>query len=140
MTNQSQPYTEYHPRWFRPHVSTYWWIGSWRYLLFILRELSSVAVAWSVGLVLLLLRALRHGPDVYVHFLHRLQSPWLVVLNVTALAFLLLHTITWFNLAPRAMPVRIGGKRIPDFLIAAPNFGLWIVASIVIAWFVLRPS
>jgi len=39
-----QPSTEFHPRWYRAPVSTYWWMGSWRYSLFILRELTSVAV------------------------------------------------------------------------------------------------
>jgi fumarate reductase subunit C len=132
--------TEFHPRWYREPVSTYWWIGSWRYSLFILRELTSVAVAWTVVMVLLLLRALMHGPEAYARFVHRMQSPVLIVLNAAALCFLLLHTITWFNLAPRAMPVRLNGKRLPEFLVAAPNYGLWVVASAVIAWFVMRQS
>jgi fumarate reductase subunit C len=132
--------TEFHPRWYREKVSTYWWIGSWRYSLFILRELTSVAVAWTVVIVMLLLRALMHGPDAYTKFVHRMQSPLLLVLNVVVLCFLLLHTITWFNLAPRAMPVRMNGKRVPEILVAAPNYGLWVVASAVIAWFVLRHS
>ena len=38
-------YTEYHPRWYRKRVSTYWWMGSWKYMKFILRELSSIFVA-----------------------------------------------------------------------------------------------
>ncbi len=134
------PYTEFHPRWYRAPVSTYWWIGSWRYLLFILRELTSVAVAWSVVITLWLLRSLLNGPEAYARFTHRLQSPVMIALNGVAFCFLLLHTITWFNLAPRAMPVRLGGKRVPEFLVAAPNYGLWAVASAVIAWFVLRTS
>jgi fumarate reductase subunit C len=135
-----QPSTEFHPRWYRAPVSTYWWMGSWRYLLFILRELTSVAVAWSVVMTLLLLRALLNGPDAYARFMHRMQSPLMIALNVIALCFLLLHTITWFNLAPRAMPVRVGGKRVPEFLVAAPNYVLWVIASAAIAWFVLRTS
>ena len=42
-------YTLYHPRWHRTRVSTYWWLGRRRYFLFILRELSSVFVAWAVA-------------------------------------------------------------------------------------------
>ena len=138
MTNL--PSTEFHPRWYRAPVSTYWWMGSWRYLLFILRELTSVAVAWSVVLTLLLLRALLNGPDAYVRLTNCLRSPWMIALNVITFCFLLLHTITWFNLAPRAIAVRMGGKRVPEFLVAAPNYVLWVVASAVIAWFVLRTS
>jgi fumarate reductase subunit C len=134
------PSTEFHPRWYRERVSTYWWVGSWRYLLFILRELTSVAVAWSVVMTLLLLRALLVGPEAYARFTHRMQSPVMIALNAIAFCFLLLHTITWFNLAPRAMPVRVGGKRVPEFLVAAPNYVLWVIASAAIAWFVLRAS
>ena len=134
------PSTEFHPRWYRAPVSTYWWIGSWRYLLFILRELTSVAVAWSVVMTLLLLRALLNGPEAYARFTHRMQSPVLIAFNIIAFCFLLLHTITWFNLAPRAMPVRMNGKRVPEFLVAAPNYVLWVIASAAIAWFVLRSS
>jgi len=134
------PSTEFHPRWYREPVSTYWWIGSWRYSLFILRELTSVAVAWSVVVILLLLRALLNGSEAYARFMHRMQSPLLLALNAIVFCFLLLHTITWFNLAPRAMPVRMGGKRVPEVLVAAPNYVLWVIASAVIAWFVLRTS
>jgi fumarate reductase subunit C len=132
------PSTEFHPRWYRERVSTYWWMSSWRYLLFILRELTSVAVAWSVVITLLLLRALLNGPEAYARYMHRLQSPVVIAINIIVFCFLLLHTITWFNLAPRAMPVRLNGKRVPEFLVAAPNYVLWVVASAVIAWFVLR--
>src|SRR5258708_7699555 len=115
-------------------------MSSWRYLLFILRELTSVAVAWSVVITLLLLRAILNGPDAYVRFTNVLRSPWMIALNGIVFCFLLLHTITWFNLAPRAMPVRVGGRRVPEILVAAPNYALWVVASVVIAWFVLRAS
>jgi len=48
------------------------------------------------------------------------------------------HAITWFNLAPRAMPVRMGGKRVPEFLVAAPNYVLWIAVSVFVGWLLLR--
>lgn len=140
MTERTPPYTEFHPRWYRERVSTYWWMGSWRYLKFILRELSSVAVAWSVGMTLFLLGALLRGPEAYASFLQRMTHPVMIVLNLIAFAFVLMHTITWFNLAPRAMAVRVGGKRVPEILVAAPNYVLWIVVSAVVGWFILRSS
>ena len=68
-------YTEYHPRWYRPRVSVYWWLGQWQYLKFILRELSSVFVAAVVVMTLFQLRALGNGPEAYARFQHWLQSP-----------------------------------------------------------------
>src|SRR5438132_766531 len=50
-TRPSDRYTEYHPRWYRTRVSTWWWLARWPYLKFILREISSVFVAWFVVVV-----------------------------------------------------------------------------------------
>lgn len=132
------PYTEYHPRWYRRRVSTYWWVGQRQYLKFILRELSSVFVAVFVVITLLQLRALRAGPEAYARFQHRMQSPGLIVVCVIILFFVVFHTITWFNLAPSAIAFRIRGSRVPDFLVSAPNYIVWLVASAVITWTVLR--
>lgn len=130
--------TASHPRWYRPRVSTYWWLWHWPYLKFILRELSSVGVAYFVVLLLLQLRALSHGPEAYAAFQAWLQAPHVIALNVVSLLFVLFHTITWFNLAPRAMVVRVRGKRMPDLLIAASNYAAWLVVSVAVAWLILR--
>jgi fumarate reductase subunit C len=131
-------YTEYHPRWYRPRVSVYWWLGQWQYLKFILRELSSVFVALVVVMTLLQLRALRNGPEAYAKLQALLKSPAVVVVSVISLFFVVFHTITWFNLTPRAMPLRVRGKRVPEWLVAAPNYAVWIVASGLVAFLVLR--
>lgn len=128
----SPSYTEFHPRWYRPKVSTYWWLGKWAYVKFILRELSSVAVAWTVAMILLQVRALIRGPEAYLRFEHRMSYPWMIALNVIAFAFLLLHSVTWFNLAPKAMAVRVGGKRVPAVLISGPQYLAWIVVSAIV--------
>ena len=128
----SPAYTEFHPRWYRPKISTYWWLGKWAYVKFILRELSSVAVAWTVALILIQVWSLIRGPEAYSHFEHVMSTPWMIALNVIAFAFLLLHSITWFNLAPKAMAVRIGGKRLPAALISGPQYLAWIVISAIV--------
>jgi fumarate reductase subunit C len=127
-----------HPRWYRPRVSTYWWLWRWAYLKFILRELSSVGVAYFVVLLLLQLRALSHGPEAYVAFQQWLKTPHMIALNGISLLFVLFHTMTWFNLAPRAMVVRVHGRRVPDLLIAGTNYAAWLVVSVAVAWLVLR--
>ncbi len=132
------PYTEFHPRWYRARVSTWWWLGRWPYLRFILRELTSLAVAYFVGLTLFQLHALSQGPAAYGRFQETLRLPWMLALHFVALLFVLYHTITWFNLAPKAMAVRLGGRRVPDLLVAAPNYVLWLAASAGLAWLLLR--
>lgn len=131
-------YTPYHPRWYRRRVSVWWWLHQWSYIKFVLRELSSVFVAFFAGVYLWQLRALLDGPEAYAGFLARMQSPWFLVLHSITFLFVLFHTITWFNLAPRAMVVRVGGKRLPDLVIAGLNYLAWAVVSAAVAWVLLR--
>ena len=128
----SPAYTEFHPRWYRPPISTYWWLGKAAYVKFILRELSSVAVAWTVALTLYQIGALARSPEAYSRFTARMSSPLMIAVNVIAFAFLMLHSITWFNLAPKAMVIRLGGRRVPAALISGPQFLAWIAASAII--------
>jgi len=138
LTNPEPQYTEYHPRWYRKRVSTYWWLGSWPYVRFILRELSSLAVAYFVCLTLMQIYALSQGPQVYAELQEWLRQPAAVALNSVVLLFVVFHTYTWFNAAPKAMAVRMGGKRVPEWALAAPHYAAWMAASAVVAWLVLR--
>jgi succinate dehydrogenase subunit C len=134
---QMATYTEHHPRWYRTRVSTYWWLSNWPYLKFILRELSSVFIAWFVVMVMLQIRALSHGPEAYKGFQQWLRTPILIAFNGISFFFVLFHAITWFNLAPKAMVVRLRGKRVPDLMIAAPNYAAWLMVSALVAWLLL---
>jgi fumarate reductase subunit C len=135
--SEAPRYTEFHPRWYRPRVSTYWWLGRRSYLAFILREVSSVFVAWAVVLLLLLVVAVSGGEESYRQFLNWAGRPWVVLLNLVALVFVAYHAVTWFNLAPQAMVVRMRGKRVPGLWIAAANYAAWAVVSALVAWLVL---
>ena len=130
--------TEYLPRSYHTRVSTYWWLKRWAYLKFILREASSVFVAWTVVMTLLQIRALARGPADYAEFQNWLRSPLLLALNAVSLAFVVFHAVTWFNLAPKAMVVRLRGKRLPNLAIAGPNFAAWLVISAAVTWILLR--
>jgi fumarate reductase subunit C len=121
------------PRYRQP-VSLFWWTRRRSYLLFVLRELSSVAVAWFVVHFLLLVTAVHRGPAAYQEFLDWSASPLLLALNLVALAFVLLHAVTWFSLAPKAIVVRMQGRQVPERAIAAGHFGAWIVVSAVVVW------
>lgn len=130
--------TEYVPRSYHPRVSTYWWIARWAYLKFILREISSVFVAWVVVITLLEVRALTRGPAAYAEFQKWLTNPFIMALNVISAFFIVFHAVTWFNLTPKAMVVRMHGKRLPGVAVAAPNYVVWVLVSAAVAWILLR--
>jgi fumarate reductase subunit C len=130
-------YTEYHPRWIRTRMSTYWWLRRGSYLAFILRELSSIFVGWFVVYLLLLVVAVIRGEFRYQEFLEWSGSPVVLALNIVSCFFIVYHAITWFNLAPKAMVLRVGATRVPGFLIAGSNYLAWAMASAIVGWLLL---
>jgi fumarate reductase subunit C len=66
-----------------------------------------------------------------------LESPVALVLHTVAFVFVIFHSVTWFNLAPKAMVVYIGSKRIPDVVVIVLNYAGWVTFSAAIAWFLL---
>jgi fumarate reductase subunit C len=134
----TEPTASTAPTWpYRPRIELLWWLRRRSYVLFVLRELSSVFVAWFVVYLVLLVAAVHGGRDSYERFLDWSGRPWMVVLNLVALAFVLLHAVTWFTLAPKAMVVRVQGRRLPGRMVAAGHFAAWLVVSAVVAWIVV---
>lgn len=130
---------------YRPRVSLLWWVRKPAYLLFVLRELSSVFVAWFVVVTLFFAWSVGRGEEQYERFLDLAANPLVVAINVVALAFVLLHTVTWFNLTPQAMPLRVpkavpggyGGRRVPGVVIVAAQWAGFVVVSAIILWLVV---
>lgn len=133
-------YTLYHPRWYRRRVSVWWWLQNRSYSGFVLRELTSVFVAVFAAVLLWQLRALVQGPEAYARFLARLGTPLFLALHGVAFVFVLFHTITWMNLAPKAVVVRLSGKRVPDWVIVGLNYAAWLFLSGAVALILLRGS
>jgi fumarate reductase subunit C len=128
---------ELQSRTYRAPVPIFWWVRRRSYLLFVARELSSIFVAWFVVYLLLLVVAVSRGEDAYRRFLDWSASPWVLAVNVVALLFVLFHAVTWFNLAPKAMIVKVRGRRLPPLFVAAAHFGAWAVVSAAVVWIVL---
>ncbi|MGH8893741.1 MAG: fumarate reductase subunit C [Actinomycetes bacterium] len=138
MSAQLPSHTDYHPRWYRERVPIFWWLRRRSYVAFVLREMSCVFVAWSVVFLLLLVRAVGQGPGSYSDFLDWADTLWVVVLNVVSLAFLVYHAVTWFQLTPRAMVLKLSGRPVPGRAIATSAFAGWAVVSAFVTWLLLR--
>jgi fumarate reductase subunit C len=151
------------PTTYRQPISRLWWTKKRTYFLFVMRELSSVFVAWFAVFLIVMVFAIGRGEASYQRFLDFAASPIVVVVNIVALAFAVLHTVTWFVLTSQAMVVRVGGRlvpavkmvnvagrtvpaatavrvggRVPAGMIIASQYVALIVVSAFIAWLVLR--
>ena len=83
MTPSAQRVPSYQRR-----IGVFWWVHKRSYFLFVMRELSSLFVAWFVVYLLMFIAAVGGGQEKYDAFLDRASSPLFLVVNAVALAFL----------------------------------------------------
>jgi fumarate reductase subunit C len=100
-----------------------WWLNNRNYLLFMLRELTSVFIAAFLVVYLVQLARLAQGAEAYTAFLQRLASP---------------GCITPFNLTPKIVVVPMGEERVPPVFIVSSGYVAWLAISIAIVWIALR--
>jgi len=124
----------------RPYVrqmsTTTWYMRNGRYKLYVMRELTSFLVAFYCFLTIFALAALASdSPETWNGFLASQQSTAMVVFHAFALLYFLFYqTFPWFKLAPKAMVVQLGEKRLPDIFIIVGHYVAWVIASAVIFW------
>lgn len=119
-------------------MNIFWWTNRWIHIKFIARELTSVCVAAYVVLLLFYVRAILNGPEAFASFSEALKSPLIIVVHVLMLGGLIFHSITWFNLAPKAMVIKLGDKPVPGILIALSNYIGWVVISVFFVWLLMQ--
>lgn len=129
--------TPFHPRWHRERMPIFWWLGKAAWVKFIARELTSLAVAYAGLLLLAQAWALGRGPEASARLAELLATPAVMALNALALAALLFHTVTWLQLAPKALVLKVAGRRLPDWAIVAGHYAAWVAVSAGLGWFLL---
>ena len=106
-----------------------------RYLRYLVREFSCLFIgAWTLMLVLGL-KQLAQGPVAWAAFLEFLKSPASIVFHVLALCFAVYHSVTWFNLTPKALPLQMGEEFVPDAAISGAHFAAWGALSFAVLYF-----
>jgi fumarate reductase subunit C len=127
-------YTLFHPRWYRRRMPIFWWLGRLVYTKFIVRELTSLAVGYTVLLLLVTGWLLGRGPEALEPFLAWTRTPWVVVWHGLVLVGLVVHSVTWLNLAPKALVIRLGRRRLSDPMVVTAHYAAWLAVSLVVLW------
>ena len=116
-----------------------WFLKRAPYRRFMIRELTSVVLAGYLIFFIFFLRKLGLGgePAVCADIWWDQGAPHYLVLHGLALLAALYHSISWFNLTPKALPLRIGEERLPGWLVALLGGYLpWVAISGGILWWV----
>jgi fumarate reductase subunit C len=107
-----------------------WWTRRAHYFWYIVREFTSLPLAlWLLWFLVEIQRA-QNGPKGY--YPH--SSTGFVIFSVIVLLFALYHSVTFLSLSGSILRFRVLDKPLPAQLIVLAQFGLWLVASAVIAF------
>ena len=117
-----------HP-YLRP-ITSEWIFRHPRYVRYMVREFSCLFIGGWTLLMVWGLKQLAEGPAAWAAFLELLKSPASIVFHLLALAFAIYHSVTWFNLTPKALPLQVGEGFVPDWVIAGAHYVAWVVVSL----------
>ena len=120
----------------RPVSKTTWYMRNGRYRKYMLREVTCLLVGFYGLLAVFALTVLARGSeDAWNAFLASQQNGFWISFNAAALIyFLVFMTFDWFKLAPKAMPVQLGEKKLPDIVIVVAHYVAWAVVTGIVFW------
>jgi fumarate reductase subunit C len=109
----------------RPYIEPMkatWWLSNSEYRFYILREATSIFVVCYSLFLLMALAALMKGEQHWNSYLAMMQTPGAIAFHLVCFAMVLLHSMTWFSLAPKTMKLRIKDQVIPESLIINAHY------------------
>ncbi len=109
-----------------------WFFRHPRYLRYMAREVTCLFIGAYTLLLLVGVKRLAEGEAAYEAFLAALASPASVVFHAAALAFSVYHSVTWFNVTPKALPLQVGERFVPGGVIAGLHYAVWAALSLAI--------
>ena len=114
---------------------TSWYLRHPRYMRYMAREITCIFIAIYTVILIVGIARLAEGQAAYEGFLQVLRTPGSIAFHIAALVFSIYHSFTWFNLAPKAMPVRVGERALPHEVIAGAHYVGWVILTLVVLWF-----
>jgi succinate dehydrogenase subunit C len=114
------------------NVERSWWLQHPRYVRYMVRELTSLFVGLYGALLVVGLIRLAQGQAAWEGFVGAISSPVGVAFQLLCLAFAVYHSVTWFALTPKAMPLTVGNEPVPGRVIVGAHYAVWAVVSIAV--------
>jgi fumarate reductase subunit C len=113
-------------------VERSWWLQHPRYVRYMIRELTSLFVGLYGALLAVGLIRLAQGHVAWDGFVAAISSPAGVAFQLLCLVFATYHSVTWFALTPKAMPLRVKDAPVPGSVIVGAHYLAWAVVSAVV--------
>ncbi|CRK85496.1 Fumarate reductase subunit C [Candidatus Providencia siddallii] len=124
MTIKRKPYIR--------EIKSDWWRKNNFYKLYMMRECTSIFQIWFSFLVLYGIFMLKNGEKSWFIFINFLNNPIVYIINTITLIAMLIHTITWFNLVPKAINIIINDIKISEKTITKFFWGITMLLAAII--------
>lgn len=116
-----------------------WWRRNTFFVEYMIHEGTAIFVGAYALVLLVGLVRLGQGEAAWASWLTALKSPVSVGFHILALAAMLYHSWTWFNIMPRTLPpILIDGKRLSARAMTAGGLVATVFASIAMCWLVWK--
>ena len=113
-----------------------WWLRKANYFVFMLRELTSVAVfAYAIFLIVVMWQTADAAS--FSGLFETLHEPLSIAIHLLLLVLALIHTGTWIALTPKVVVLWQDDEQVDPDLVAGMNGVAWLVVSGLILWLVL---
>ncbi len=120
-------------------MGSLWFLQRAGYRRFMAREMTAFALAAFLVYLLYWLRAIGDGYTAFVQMVEFTRNPVAVMVLGLIVGAALYHSITWFNLTPKIMPMYVAEEKGPDVW-AAIIMGYLPCSAVtaVVLWSVMR--
>ncbi len=120
----------------KPYVQRFsrysWMFTHTRYMRYTAREVTCIFIGAYTAVIIVGLLRLAQGRAAWEAYMGALESPLSIVFHLVLLAFTVYHSVTWFNVTPKAMPLYVGEEKVPAPVIIGAHYAAWAVASAAI--------
>ncbi|WP_420473055.1 fumarate reductase subunit C [Noviherbaspirillum sp. ST9] len=110
-----------------------WWRKNPFFVRYMARELTALVVAAYAFMLLAGVLCLARGEAAFGAWLGVLRHPVSVALHAMALAAMVYHTWSWFDIMPKTLPpIIVGGKRVSGRMITTTGVVAAVVVTLVL--------
>lgn len=112
-------------------------LGRGRYVRYMIREATCLFIGLFAFVLVIGVFRLSQGREAFEAYLAALWSPVGQLMSIVIVLMAVIHSVTWFNLTPKAMPIWINDRQVPGWVIITAHYTVWIIISVVV-WMVTR--
>lgn len=114
-----------------------WWLKHRFFTAYMLREATVIPLLFFIGCLLAGIYSLLQGENQWLAWQAFMQQGWVLGLNLLAFFASLYHALTFFQLFPRVMPLRIAAYSLPPWSIVAGQWLAVLAVLLVCGWLLL---